>query len=105
MIRQIMNGIEAHLSTPMPTVIDEPHAIKLFNIGYEVLRLKPGKRKRRTGQLKLSTVLRLVRQNDQDQERDHQPTSKPRKRPIRISDGVHSARDDAVEAPKQVDSI
>ncbi|ETP27698.1 hypothetical protein F442_23022 [Phytophthora nicotianae P10297] len=34
-MRHITNEIEAHLRTPMPTVVDEPYAIKLFNIGYE----------------------------------------------------------------------
>ncbi|ETM55026.1 hypothetical protein L914_01711 [Phytophthora nicotianae] len=35
MMGHITNGIEAHLGTPMPTVVDKPHAIKLFNIAYE----------------------------------------------------------------------
>ncbi|ETL36517.1 hypothetical protein L916_11513 [Phytophthora nicotianae] len=30
-----MNGIKARLGSSMPTDVDEPHAIKLFNIGYE----------------------------------------------------------------------
>ncbi|EGZ18932.1 hypothetical protein PHYSODRAFT_503825 [Phytophthora sojae] len=74
MMRHIMNGIEAKLDAPMPEIRDKKHAIELFNIGYGTLRLKPSKRKRRAEQLKLTTVLRLIRQADQERnEEDSQP--------------------------------
>ncbi|KAF1780996.1 hypothetical protein GQ600_15849 [Phytophthora cactorum] len=48
----------------MPSIRDESHAIDLFKTGYEMLKLKPSKRKRRVDQLKLTTVLRLVREGE-----------------------------------------
>ncbi|KAG3132663.1 hypothetical protein C6341_g22814 [Phytophthora cactorum] len=64
MMRHIVNGIEDKLHVPMPSIRDESHAIDLFKTGYEMLKLKPSKRKRRIDQLKLTTVLRLVREGE-----------------------------------------
>ncbi|KAG3063727.1 hypothetical protein PI124_g22632 [Phytophthora idaei] len=64
MMRHIVNGIEDKLHVPMPSIRDESHAIDLFKTGYEMLKLKPSKRKRRVDQLKLTTVLRLVREGE-----------------------------------------
>jgi hypothetical protein len=62
MMRHIVDGIEAKTGAPLQTKRDEVHAIDLFKVGYATLRLKPSKRKRRESQIKLTTVLRLVRE-------------------------------------------
>lgn len=62
MMRYIINKIEEKTSAPMPDLRDEAHAIELFNIRYDALVLKPSQHKCRTDQLKLTTVLRLVRE-------------------------------------------
>lgn len=80
MMRYIINGIEEELSAPMPAITDEKHAIKLFNKGYATLKLKPSKRKRRDGQLKLTTVLRLIRENNRAQDSPRSRPFRPRKR-------------------------
>ncbi|KUG01951.1 hypothetical protein AM587_10001959 [Phytophthora nicotianae] len=67
MMRHIINGIEKDLRKPMPAIRDEVHAIELFKIGYNTLELKPSKRKRRNAQIKLTTVLRLIREAGQEQ--------------------------------------
>ncbi|ETO68238.1 hypothetical protein F444_14913 [Phytophthora nicotianae P1976] len=67
MMRHIINGIEKDLGKPMPAIRDEAHAIELFKIGYNTLELKPSKRKRRNAQIKLTTVLRLIREAGQEQ--------------------------------------
>ncbi|OWY90750.1 hypothetical protein PHMEG_00040979 [Phytophthora megakarya] len=54
---------ETKTNAPIPDIRDESHAIDLFNMGYQTLRLKPSKRKRRANQIKLKTVLRLPRVN------------------------------------------
>ncbi|EEY63204.1 uncharacterized protein PITG_15428 [Phytophthora infestans T30-4] len=64
MMRHIAIGVEEKLHVPMPTIRDESHAIELFSTGYELLKLKPRKYKRRVDQLKLTTVLRLVREGE-----------------------------------------
>ncbi|GMF20514.1 unnamed protein product [Phytophthora lilii] len=63
----------------MPNIRDEDHAIKLLNIGYATLKLKPSKHKRSEQQLKLATVLRLIR--ERGHERGRVLPFKKRKRP------------------------
>ncbi|EGZ27318.1 hypothetical protein PHYSODRAFT_382182, partial [Phytophthora sojae] len=64
MMRHISNAVEAQTGMSLPPIHDEPHAIELFNIGYHKVQLKPSKRKRRTNQLNLTTVLRLIRESE-----------------------------------------
>lgn len=63
-MRHIINGIEAEVDAPMPTIRDQAHSIEVFNMGSNTLKLKPSKRKRRSTQIKLTTVLRLIREAD-----------------------------------------
>ncbi|OWZ09618.1 hypothetical protein PHMEG_00017649 [Phytophthora megakarya] len=78
LMRHIINGIEAEMSSPLPPIRDLAHAIELFNMGYKTLNLKPSKRKRRTTQIKLTTVLRLIREAENA---TRTFPYKPRKRP------------------------
>ncbi|OWZ10148.1 hypothetical protein PHMEG_00017045, partial [Phytophthora megakarya] len=58
LMRHIINCIEAEMGSPLPPIRDLAHAIELFNMGFKTLNLKPSKRKRRTTQIKLTTVVR-----------------------------------------------
>ncbi|KAJ8561879.1 hypothetical protein ON010_g7799 [Phytophthora cinnamomi] len=78
LMRHIINDIEAKLNPSKPSIRDELHAMTLFNMGFEVLKLTPSKRKRRTTQIKLTTVLRLVREAEPT--RTRALPFKPRKR-------------------------
>eukprot|EP00644_Phytophthora_capsici_P003584 jgi/Phyca11/116630/e_gw1.31.566.1 len=63
-MKHIINGIAAEVDAPIPTIRDQAHSIELFNIGFNTLKLKPSKRTRRSTQIKLTTVLRLIREAD-----------------------------------------
>ncbi|KAG6966704.1 hypothetical protein JG688_00006646 [Phytophthora aleatoria] len=54
MVRHIVNGIKDKLHVPMPS---KSHAIELFQRGYEMLKLKPSKCKRRRGSARRSSSL------------------------------------------------
>lgn len=83
MMRHIIAGVEATTGSEIGKICDEVHAIELFNIGFQQLKLKPSKHKRRIDQLKLTTVLRLVRENLNDTAGSKKTPFRSRKRPKR----------------------
>ncbi|OWZ12508.1 hypothetical protein PHMEG_00014316 [Phytophthora megakarya] len=81
LMRHIICGIEEKTGLPMPAIRDEAQAVELFNTGYQTLKLKPSKRERRVTQIKLTTVLRLVREAESSRTRILPFTPRKRQKP------------------------
>jgi hypothetical protein len=65
LMQRIEAGIMDKTGSVLPKNLTEEHALELFRIGVEILPKPPSQHKRRWSQLKVSTVVRLIREHDQ----------------------------------------
>ncbi len=65
LMQLIEAGIMDKTGSVLPKKLTEEHALELFRIGVEILPKPPSQHKRRWSQLKVSTVVRLIREHDQ----------------------------------------